>query len=318
MYTLSLIIPIYKVQKYIEECLKSVLDQLPPNVEIICIDDGSPDNSLELAKKLISQYTKKVQDQFVFIEQVNMGLSGARNTGLSVAQGKYIGFLDSDDKLSSNYFKEVIKILNKDKYDIIDFNLITSENEVILTRRDSFNSIFSISRWYCPARIFKADLIKKHKFAEGIYYEDVELTPRLYLEATKSTHIDQALYWYRTNDNSITQSFSLTNSLKTINSLEKVLLRYLSLYEDTNNGYYAIVAIHCYFSLCINACTRFNRNKSYTFIKKYHKVISNFALADLPIDNKSFDSKIKVFLKYPRLYITLYQDFYRLRKALKR
>ena len=88
MYKLSIIIPIYSVEKYIQECLESVLVQLPKNVQVICIDDGSPDNSMEIAKNLVKKYSQEVQEQFLFIHQLNQGLSGARNTGLDYAAGE--------------------------------------------------------------------------------------------------------------------------------------------------------------------------------------------------------------------------------------
>ena len=94
---LSLIIPVYNVEKYIEQCLTSICQQLPvPEVEVIVVDDGSPDQSVAKAQQFLAQQPEAVQQQFRIIRQKNQGLSGARNTGITQAQGEYVAFLDSD------------------------------------------------------------------------------------------------------------------------------------------------------------------------------------------------------------------------------
>ena len=102
MTKLSLIIPIYKVENYIIECLESVCCQLVEGVEVILVNDGTPDNSMIMARKYISEKYDHLVNQFVFIDQENQGLSGARNTGLINAKGDYVWFVDSDDTLEEN------------------------------------------------------------------------------------------------------------------------------------------------------------------------------------------------------------------------
>lgn len=313
MYTLSLIIPMYKVEDYIEECLGSVLKVLPPEVEVICIDDGSPDRSTDLAKKLVNSYDAAIQSQFIFAKQENQGLSGARNTGLRLAKGKYIGFLDSDDKLTPNYFNEIFKVLEKDSYDIIDFNVITSSGKVSKVRNRSYDSVFSIARWYCPARIFRKTLFDNYDFTVGINYEDVDLTPILYIQASKTYHIDSPLYWYRDNDQGITKTFNKVNNLKTIESLDFICHKYLKLYQETNNPYYAIVAIQTYHLLCISTCRRFSLNRTFQYIKKYNKSIKKIEISNLPIDYNSIDKRVLTFYRSPKSYCIAYNFFNKLR-----
>lgn len=316
MYKLSLVIPIYKVEQYIHECLESLLSQLPRDVEVICVNDGTPDTSIQIAKNLIKTYSQEIQSQFLFIDQSNQGLSAARNTGISHASGEYIGFLDSDDKIQPNYFNLVLPVLRDSHYDIIDFNIITSEDKLIKTRKDSFDSVFSLMNWYCPARIFKTELIKSSMFKTGLYYEDLELTPRLYIKAQETTHLNEALYWYRTNESSITQSLSHTNNIKTIESIENIFDTYIELYSETQNPYYAVLLLQCYFMLCVSACRRFNVQKSFMYINKYRSYIKQIKIRQLPVEYHLIDPKIIAFYKAPKPYILLYSSYDRFRNKL--
>ncbi|WP_296205416.1 glycosyltransferase family 2 protein [Psychrobacter sp. UBA3962] len=313
MYKLSIIIPIYKVENYIQECLQSVLYQLPDNVQIICVNDGSPDNSINIAKNLLKSYSQKVQSQFIFIDQPNQGLSGARNTGLEYAKGEYIGFLDSDDKLNDNYFDSILSILEKENYDIIDFNVITSKGDILRTRKVTYDSVFSVSKWFCPARVFKANLFHNTRFTIGISYEDVDLTPKLYLAANSTYHIDAPLYWYRHNEESITKSFTHKNNVQTIESLDYICDNYLNLYEESENPYYAIVAIQSYYLLCISVCRRFNLIKALHYIRKYEKRMHSIDTKQLPIERDVIHGKVLALYRHPRAFCSVYILYDRLR-----
>ena len=119
-YKLSVIIPIYNVEKYLEETLKSVIEQtlgFENNIEMILVNDGSPDNSEEICLR----YKEKYPENIVYIKQKNGGVSSARNTGAKVAKGEYINFLDSDDILSKNAYKRAVELLDQNK----DVNIAT-------------------------------------------------------------------------------------------------------------------------------------------------------------------------------------------------
>lgn len=306
MYKLSIIIPIYNVENYIQDCLESVLTQLPENVQIICVNDGSPDSSIEIAERLVANHSHTIQNQFLFLNQSNKGLSAARNKGLESAEGEYIGFLDSDDRLCPNYFESILPLLETNEYDIIDFDLITAKGNIIKTRIKSFDSIFNLSKWFCPARVFKASLFHNARFTNGILYEDVDLTPKLYLSADKTTHINAPLYWYRVNESSITKSFSQKNNVKTIESLNFICDEYLNLYSDTSNPYFAMVAIHTYYLLCVSACRRFNLKKSIQYMKKYKTKIQSIKMNSLPIEHEIINKNV-LFLYYsPKTFCYFY------------
>ena len=110
---ISLIIPVYNVQEYIEKALQSVVNQTFKDFEVIIVNDGSKDQSVEIVKKFIRKY-----DNFRLINQENQGLSGARNTGLKEAKGEYIAFIDSDDFIENNFLEELYNLAVDNDADI--------------------------------------------------------------------------------------------------------------------------------------------------------------------------------------------------------
>lgn len=110
----SVIIPIYNSEKYVVQCVESVLNQTLENIEIICVNDGSSDSSLELLKKL-----EKKDRRVVLVSQDNQGLSGARNTGMQYAQGQYMYFLDSDDWIEEIALDYMVQIADTKNYDVV-------------------------------------------------------------------------------------------------------------------------------------------------------------------------------------------------------
>lgn len=120
--TLSLIIPVYKVEAYIEACLCSVLQQLPDWAEVIIVDDGSPDDSIDIAEEVLCRYPQ-LKPQVSILRQHNRGLSEARNSGIVHAEGQHVGFLDSDDVLLEGYFSILGRLLADNPLaDIVAFN----------------------------------------------------------------------------------------------------------------------------------------------------------------------------------------------------
>src|SRR5690625_1653273 len=113
---ISVIIPVYNVENYLVECMKSVVNQTYENIEIIAIDDGSTDNSL----KILEDFALR-NDNLTIVSQENSGQSVARNKGIKKAQGKYIYFLDSDDYILPQTFEQLINTLEENKLDLIRF-----------------------------------------------------------------------------------------------------------------------------------------------------------------------------------------------------
>lgn len=211
---LSIIIPMYNVELYIERCLLSCLNQ---NVsyeeyEIIVVNDGSPDRSLQIAERIASQ-----ANNIQIISQVNGGLSAARNTGMSVAKGDYIWFVDSDDWIKANCLKQLIDTLYNDKLDALVINGVRVVNGEYKKNppRVFTDNILSGKEYLkgttinCAAviTIYKREILSKYNltFKKGIFHEDAEFTPRAYYHIERIAIKNYHFYYNLLNPESITQ-----------------------------------------------------------------------------------------------------------------
>lgn len=223
--TLSLIIPVYKVADYIEACLHSVLASLPAWAEVIIVDDGSPDDSMAIAKRVLARYPQR-QGQVAMLRQTNQGLSAARNTGIAHATGRYIGFLDSDDLLLPDYFTTLGQLLAENpQAEIVAFNArrfstagdASAGNIMHIVPGDVkppdsaghqalLQESFNRSMWYAWARIYRAALFDGALFPAGRNFEDIQLIPQLYLMARSIVTCSTPLVGYRVNPAGITRA----------------------------------------------------------------------------------------------------------------
>lgn len=211
---LSIIVPVYNVEKYLERCLTSLESFLSENVEIILVDDGSTDKSGFICDKYLRE------DLLInVIHKENGGLSDARNAGISKAQGDYIWFIDSDDEIFPVYPK-LKKIFESREADIICLDYVyksdmtdtimshaSLESEKIYTGTDFLKKVLIAHEYYVPAwsYIFKREYIigNNFKFRKGIYHEDEQLTPYLLLNANSVISFKYMAYKYIYRENSI-------------------------------------------------------------------------------------------------------------------
>lgn len=187
---LSIIIPVYNVEKYIKKCLNSIFKDFPIKTEVIIINDGSPDNS----EKIINEFRKKYKE-IVYIKKENGGLSSVKNMGLKLARGKYIIFLDSDDYVSSNMYNTMLKKIIDTDSDLIYCDvLMTYEDNTVKyvtmknwQRNDSLMQILDgnlmAASWN---KMVKKELYNELKFPEGLNNEDIAVSPQLFLRAKKN------------------------------------------------------------------------------------------------------------------------------------
>lgn len=215
---ISIIVPVYNVEKYVDKCLRSIIDQSDSNYEVIVVNDGSTDDSLKICKKYENENIR------VFTKS-NGGLSSARNYGISKAKGNYIAFVDSDDWIAPNYIACLNKKIQENDYDMIAFDVISindgwesgdliklyydfNEND----KHEIMKNVYSPS--YSWARIYKKELIENNKFSSKNYwYEDMYVMPKIVMDAKKIGYIEEGLYYYRQRQNSITSSFLNSKTL---------------------------------------------------------------------------------------------------------
>lgn len=232
MKSVSVIIPIYNVEEYLEECLISVVNQTLKNIEIICVNDGTPDNSMEIVDK----YAKD-DDRIVIINKENGGLSSARNAGIEAAKGEYIYFLDSDDYIKEETLECLYKEAKEQDLDTIYFDaesffeteeLAEKESSYVTyyKREPLYNEVASgqrlfakmvLDRKFRPSaclQINRTELLREHniRFKEGIIHEDNLFSAEVTLFAKRARHMAESFYQRRVREESIMTSSSYNRS----------------------------------------------------------------------------------------------------------
>ena len=260
---ISIIVPVYNTEKWIEQCLFSILSQSIMEIEIICINDGSTDKSKKILKKFAF-----LDCRIIIINQENKGLAATRNVGLNFALGKYILFLDSDDMYQNGTLNELINIANKKKVEVIYFDAYLlfmpgmpyNINKVnyysrkksygYLSGKDLFSNIIlneSFSDSACLMMINRVWLNKnKIKFIEGIIYEDSIFSIQVLMKATHAFHINKKYYIYRIRSNSIMNSV-----INPINLYSRLIgyKEFIKIYENENLSKYQQKALLKYIKM---------------------------------------------------------------------
>ena len=228
MKDVSIVIPIYNVEKYVAECLNSVISQTYDHSKIECIivDDCTPDSSMEIVNEIIREY----DGDMAFItcrHEHNQGLSAARNTGISIATGEYLYFLDSDDYIYSNSLELLMEGVEKNKdIDMVVGNFFDERinkpqmnihNNEILKNIDllCFGKMENKSAWN---NLIKRKLFSMHnlRFPVGRYFEDIVLNYQLFSYVNKVYVVSQCTYFYRDNLNGIIRKQSIEKLSKSI------------------------------------------------------------------------------------------------------
>ncbi len=209
---ISVIVPVYNVEKYLDKCLTSILEQTYKDFECIIIDDGSVDDS----NIIISEYAKK-SSKFKVIHQKNKGVSAARNAGIDIAKGDYITFVDSDDYIANDYLEKFAQKIASTNSDIIICGIVEVYSDSIRecvfeaenTNEIKKNILLNIWPSYPWNKCFKKELFENCRFPIGVIFEDLLTIPELCLKANKIVCIPDTLYYYnRQNINSITAFIS--------------------------------------------------------------------------------------------------------------
>ena len=204
---ISVIVPVYNMEKYLAECLDSVLAQTFTDFEVICVNDGSSDGSA----KILAHYAEKDQ-RIRILTQENKGLSGARNTGLDNAKGEYISFLDSDDTLPANALETMIKITEEANVPVVVsesnkkgkkelpfcYQIFRHPLADLMKNRHIFSSAWN--------KLYRADVLKMQRFIRGIYFEDWPFLTTLFGQIDSFALTKIPCYYYREDGPSITRS----------------------------------------------------------------------------------------------------------------
>lgn len=245
MKKVSVLIPVYNVENFVQRCAESIFRQNYDNLDVVFVDDCSPDNSIQRINDTLQDYPNRKNQVRIVKHKENRGLAAARNTGVDAAIGDYLMHVDSDDYLDEAAISQCVELLEKEAADVVVFgvnhvypnktitnivNVPQSKDEylkLMLSRRTRVN-IWGV--------LYKTELYKKHDIQtiEGANLgEDYTVTPRLIYYAQKVVEIQKPLYYYiHYNDNSYTYRFSYKSVISHIDILK--LLR--NFFHDKNDG----------------------------------------------------------------------------------
>lgn len=206
MPKVSVVVPVYNVEEYLEECLLSILNQTLSDIEVICVDDGSVDRSADILK----EYAKK-DNRIKIITQQNGKQGKARNAGVEISSGEYIGFVDSDDYIQANFYETLYNAAKKHNADIACTNIYRKrktlgsykikyeKEEVFENIEDKMSAAYVPSYNYVWNKIYKKDALIKSgvKFVEGMFFEDIEYTIKVLYYLNKMVTVPNTGYIYR-------------------------------------------------------------------------------------------------------------------------
>lgn len=205
MPKVSVIVPIYNVEKYLEKCINSLLSQTLEDIQIILVNDGSKDNSGNIAK----EYEKNNKDRVIYVEKENGGLSDARNYGLKYATGDFIAFLDSDDYIEKNAYEEMYNKAIEENADYVECDFIWEfPNKIRVDKQYPYKNkkeMLSFVRVVAWNKLIKRQLIIDNnlEFPKGLRYEDVEFTYKLIPFINKFANVDKPFIHYVQREGSI-------------------------------------------------------------------------------------------------------------------
>lgn len=229
----SVIVPVYNVENYLEKCLRSLVKQSLSDIEIIVVNDGSKDNSEKIIKEFAQRYPEKIK---AFTKE-NGGLSDARNFGIDRAAGDYIGFVDSDDYVTENMFEEMLLLAEKHHAKMVICNIQkVDENGKIVQKLTQMPdmpekialehnfSVFSDISYFACNKLFKKELFNQKRFKKGVHFEDIQLIPQLLLECETIAQTQSFHYQYLERTDSITKTHTEKglDMLKAVSDVEQV------------------------------------------------------------------------------------------------
>ena len=285
MAEVSIIVPVYQVEKYISQCIESVLNQTFKDFELILIDDGSKDNS----GIICDSYAAK-DDRIAVIHTNNNGAATARNIGLQRASGRYIAFLDGDDYLAENMIERLYGEIENSEYDVVvsDFlNILPDEKdnfslqlkEKTVSGREVLEHLKNEKNYGVWTivwnKIYKREVLKNIRFPDGKYFEDEFFSDKLYLNSNKIHIIPDVLCYHRVLASSTMNTQRTENYLDLIDALKERMEIYLELEYSEAEIYKVLIYLLEPYTMCARAKfsgkNRQRMQKSEKFIKATSK-----------------------------------------------
>ena len=296
----SVIIPVWNVEKYIAKCLDSLLNQTLKEIEIIVVNDGSPDNSQKIIDKYVKKYPNKVKS---FIKE-NGGQGSARNYGLDMANGEYISFIDSDDWIDKDALEKMYNLAKKKNSDIVICDMVDHYiDHTIYHNCTKYNSVFEVTPSACN-KIFKKSIIGDFRFLSKLWYEDFNFTTKILFNTTKISTLSEGLYHCNCGHVSTMCNNNSQKNLDIITVIDDIIE-----YLNKDNKYDKNIVSYLIFDhILITTINRVSIQKSNNkkevinkLIKYCHDNISDYRKQPF-YKSISRNRKIVAFLNYHKMY----------------
>lgn len=319
-YKISIVIPVYKVEKYLKNCVDSVINQTYKNIEVILVDDGSPDD----CPLICDEYVKN-DSRIKVVHKTNGGLSSARNAGMKIATGDYIMFLDSDDFWDDDLFLYKLSRKMKNDADVIvigykkyykkdnqfingystNFKINSTDKEIALCKIFE-NSAYESNAW--TKVVSRRLLSEKLCFIENILSEDIDWSARLLINAKSFDVYEDNVYVYRMNEESISHNLSEKNIVDLRDQIIRIVNMSKQIEKETYYKWYMNYCAYQYITFlnCIVCIDQFNHTKkymdemkSYRYLLKYHqnKKVKKIFCFDKIFGYRGMLKILKIFLK---------------------
>lgn len=314
---ISVIIPIYNIEEYIPLCLDSVLNNTYENIEVICVNDGSKDNSLQI----LNEYAKK-DNRIIVLDQNNSGVSVARNNGVKKASGEYITFIDGDDFVHKKYFEILHEVMIKENVDIVtcrhkaykEIEKVDCYVEDEYEKYDYmiYDNPFPISDFTSVVKtMYRIEIISNHQFPNGIKIaEDTFFNICLFLESIefnkkcKLAIIDEYLYYYFMRPDSAIHTIPMYKGRTML--IEKFMDMYKTMQNDKAKSILLEYSIKNLLAIRYLSTFGADKKEVYSQADKMFLQLFDWLKYDSRVDNK-IKFVFKIFYKFPELY-----RFYRL------
>lgn len=319
---ISVIVPVYNVEEYLDECVQSLVNQTYQNLEIILVDDGSSDNSPQMCDAW------KAQDSRIkVIHKTNGGASAARNAGLNIASGEYIGFVDSDDYIAPTMYEELQKALRGStvKVSCCALTYVTSDGKCTKTTRvpslaqlnteEALNAVFygQVDTTMC-AKLYHREIFRTISFPEGETNEEYSLWVPILTKSEGLTCVDEPLYYYRGRPGSITTYASLRESTAGLvyKNLQTICVQLETFDLHCDEAFRFFAASNAY------SCS-LKMEKNYPQLNvnlkneyhKYRRIMWKYGVTYFLSYNACLKDKVLYFLVLTKLLRPIYQVFYR-------
>lgn len=302
----SVIVPVYNVEKYLEKCLDSLVNQTLDNIEIVVVNDGSPDNSQKIIDKYKKNYPKKISS---YIKE-NGGVSSARNLGIEKAQGEYIAFIDGDDYVSLDMYEKMYNKAISNNFDIVvcDLNYIYEDLKNVQVSSNILKDTTDIKKVYVSMypsvcnKIYKKELFdKKVEFKKGIYFEDVDFLYKIFPYIKSIGVLKDAFIQYVQREGSITHVFDnrLYDYVSNFNELIE-FYKERNLYDE-----YKKELEYCYvrylYATFVKRCANYNK-------KEYNKAV-DIAIKNVKANFPKYRFNKYFYTSFKGLYLVLFNRF---------